>query len=123
MKSWNGAVNAVVPATARSTCSSPSTWRRTVIPPLSRASVTVPPREVCRSIPPATSAIWPARPARHGIRDGGGRGRVVGDAARTDHDGFGRQLVREGAREQAQATFVRGLHLASVPAGRAARGR
>src|ERR1700683_690583 len=32
MKSWNGSVTGVVEATARSTCSSPSTWRRTVIP-------------------------------------------------------------------------------------------
>src|SRR6476646_1617896 len=32
MKSWNGSVNGVVPATARSTCSSPSTSRRTVMP-------------------------------------------------------------------------------------------
>src|ERR1700722_4572201 len=36
MKSWNGSVNAVVPATARSTCSSPSTSRRTLIPPSAR---------------------------------------------------------------------------------------
>src|SRR6516165_4597918 len=32
MKSWNGSVNGVVAATARSTCSSPSTSRRTVMP-------------------------------------------------------------------------------------------
>src|SRR6266576_1917804 len=38
MKSWNGSVNAVVAATARSTCSSPSTSRRTVMPCLARAA-------------------------------------------------------------------------------------
>src|SRR5579862_16126 len=32
MKSWNGSVTGVVEATARSTCASPSTWRRTVMP-------------------------------------------------------------------------------------------
>src|ERR1044071_1370517 len=32
MKSWNGSVNGVVAATARSTCASPSTSRRTVMP-------------------------------------------------------------------------------------------
>src|ERR1700760_3374144 len=32
MRSWNGAVKPVVRATARSTCSSPSTSRRTVMP-------------------------------------------------------------------------------------------
>src|SRR5208282_5994229 len=38
MKSWNGSVNAVVPATARSTCSSPSTSRRTLIPRSARSA-------------------------------------------------------------------------------------
>src|SRR5215470_17889456 len=37
MKSWNGSVNGVVAATARSTCSSPSTSRRTVMPCLARS--------------------------------------------------------------------------------------
>src|ERR1700734_1683612 len=32
MRSWNGSVNGVVAATARSTCSSPSTSRRTFMP-------------------------------------------------------------------------------------------
>src|SRR5215469_17664327 len=38
MKSWNGSVNGVVAATARSTCSSPSTSRRTVMPCLARSA-------------------------------------------------------------------------------------
>src|SRR6266536_4962897 len=38
MKSWNGSVNGVVAATARSTCSSPSTSRRAVMPCLARAA-------------------------------------------------------------------------------------
>src|ERR1700751_3023112 len=32
IQSWNGAVNSLVPATARSTCASPRTARRTAIP-------------------------------------------------------------------------------------------
>src|SRR5271163_2162623 len=38
MKSWNGSVNAVVAATARSTYSSPSTSRRTLIPRSARSA-------------------------------------------------------------------------------------
>src|SRR6476646_11621335 len=38
MKSWNGSVNGVVAATARSTGSSPSTSRRTVMPCRARAA-------------------------------------------------------------------------------------
>src|SRR6516162_105481 len=38
MNSWNGSVNGVVAATARSTCSSPSTSRRTVMPRLARSA-------------------------------------------------------------------------------------
>src|SRR6516162_9643854 len=38
MKSWNGSVNGVVAATARSTCSSPSTSRRTVMPCRARSA-------------------------------------------------------------------------------------
>src|SRR5215469_3192457 len=41
MKSWNGAVNGVVAATARSTCSSPSTSRRTVMPWRARAESSI----------------------------------------------------------------------------------
>src|ERR1700757_2680514 len=41
MKSWNGSVNGVVAATARSTCSSPSTSRRTVMPCLARAASSI----------------------------------------------------------------------------------
>src|SRR5680860_381223 len=38
MKSWKSAVTSVVPATARSTCSSPSTSRRTAMPSMRRCS-------------------------------------------------------------------------------------
>src|SRR5207247_9756671 len=38
MKSWNGSVNGVVAATARSTCSSPRTSRRTAMPCLARSA-------------------------------------------------------------------------------------
>src|SRR5947207_15916958 len=41
MKSWNGSVNGVVAATARSTCSSPSTSRRTVMPRRARAASSI----------------------------------------------------------------------------------
>src|SRR6266487_5386900 len=41
MKSWNGSVNGVVAATARSTCSSPSTSRRTVMPCRARAASSI----------------------------------------------------------------------------------
>src|SRR5580692_1180288 len=37
MRSWNGSVNGVVADTARSTCSSPSTSRRTFIPRSARS--------------------------------------------------------------------------------------
>src|SRR5512133_1648695 len=64
MKSWNGSVNGVVAATARSTCSSPSTSRRTVMPRRARsASSMAIPQFVMRLERPANEGIGGAQVA------------------------------------------------------------
>src|SRR5215471_11925398 len=99
MKSWKSLVNAVVPATARSTWASPSTSRRTVIPCAARSA---------SSMLASGAGAWCIRAGTLPISRPGTHGRTVSGQGRVDEH-TGRPEVAGGVK--------RGVELGAGNAG------
>src|SRR6516162_2380944 len=111
MKLWKSAVNGVVAATARSTCASPRTSRRTVIPCAARS---------VSSILPPVARAEPSRPAlsTESVAEKGDHARPgVGPGVGAGGSGSAKAVAPAGERVTAGLDGRRGKGLASEGPG------